>query len=224
MLPVQAHLQRSIHLRIRTPKAQESQRSVEQEGGEVATFHHGNAAREKHRSFAKTKKRSGLQWDARDGIVPFTEEGQPETGKPRGNLRWMLRGNLRQPRGNLRQLVESRHRSGNGSHPATGYAERWRSRAQGLRPHSRLRSGVLDGKCEPRFVLIAQLAEQLERRSQDRSEGGRAGGRKTVKADIENTPRGLRLPWGFSRLQKISDNRHQTPDNRQSSTSGLSAS
>jgi hypothetical protein len=163
------------------------------------------ATREKRRLFAKSKERSGLQYRTRHAIVHFTEEGQPETGKPGGNSRWTSQGNLRQPRGNPRRLDEIRHRSGNGSHPATGHAERWRSRAQGLRSHSRLRSGVSDGKCEPRFVLIAQLAEQPKRRPKGRRDGGRAGGRKTVKAGIENTPRGLRLPWGFSRLEPDSD-------------------
>jgi hypothetical protein len=188
-----------------------SDQSNRQKYGEVGSKwrHLGTliATREKRRLFAKSKERSGLQYRTRHAIVHFTEEGQPETGKPGGNSRWTSQGNLRQLRGNLRRLDEIRHRSGNGSHPATGYAERWCSRAQGLRPHSRLRSGVSDGKCEPRFVLSAQLAEQPERRPKGRRDGGRAGGRKTVKAGIENTPRGLRLPWGFSRLGQDHDRR-----------------
>ena len=79
-----------------------------------------SAVREKHRFLAKTKKRSGLQYHLQRAIVLFTEEGKPETGKPRGNPRWTSQGDLGQPRGNPRRLglkptpVRKRIAPGNG--------------------------------------------------------------------------------------------------------------
>lgn len=64
----------------------------------------------------------------------------------------------------------------------------------GLRSYSRrLRSARVTGRyrCEPRFASTApQVATPA---------GRQTGGRKTARAGTENTPRGLRLPWGFSR-------------------------
>jgi len=94
--------------------------------------------------------------------------------------------------------------TGRGS--ATDHAGRWRSRAQELRLRSRrLRSAGDAGRyrCELRFTSNApQVATQaglLEPRSKDRKDWLLEPRSKDRKDRPENTPRGLRLPWGFSR-------------------------